>query len=168
MICNGYSLHKVYELSFDSSKDRRISRMACQKVAVDAVGPIPRTTKGEITDAALNKYKETFAGFCDWLIQDVENAGEVTTASPETAKMTPVDKEPPEVPVDVPEYSLDDALALTDKVKKACSDNPSLKQGVKLKLVALGVGNASSLDDAITSLTAAKAIELEKFIDKEN
>jgi hypothetical protein len=65
------------------------------------------------------------------------------------------------------EYSLDDATALIEKIKRSCVDNPSLKQAVKLKLVALGAGNHKSLDEAVMALNASKATELDTFIDKE-
>jgi hypothetical protein len=167
MICNGFSLESYLRLSFTDSKDRRISRMACHKVAVDVLGPVPRTAKGEITEAGLKKYKESFVEIADWLISDVESAGNELARPVDNATMNKVESESQETPEEAPEYSLDEATVLIDKIKAACAGNDSLKQAVKLKLVALGVGNHRSLDEAVMSLNVAKAAELDKFIDKE-
>lgn len=144
-------------MAYDKETDLRIQRMACHKVAVEAVGPFPVTSKGEPA-AGAEKWKEVFVGLCDFLVFDVEQAGQVGVA---------VVSEPATVPNDgVPFVTLEDALKLADFVKQATAGNDVLKNAVKLQFVKFGV-KPGPIEIVIGQLTKPQADELVELINKE-
>lgn len=145
-------------MAFDAATDRRIQRMSCQKVAIEAMAPFPVTSKGEPA-AAAEKWKESFIALCDFLSDDVNNAGgEVAVVS-----------EPATIPQNGKgdEQTLEEALELADRVKQKSAGNDVLKNAIKLQIVKFGVKSPKSLEDALTKLTKTQAAELEEYIDKE-
>lgn len=145
-------------MAYDAATDRRIQRMACQKVAVEALPPYPVTTKGE-PSAAATAWKKTFTTLCDFLSDDVNSAGQSVAIAAEPATV-------PDAPQE-DMHNLEEALAFADRVKSKAAGNDVLKNAIKLQFVKFGVKNPGSLEEACSKLTRAQARELEEFIDKE-
>lgn len=132
--------------------------MACHKVAVEALGPFPVTSKGE-PSASAEKWKEVFVGLCDFLVDDVNQAGEDNTVASSPATIATV--------ANGDGQTLEEALELAERVKAKSAGNDVLKNAIKLQIVKFGVKNPKSLEDALCQLTKSQAAELETFIDKE-
>jgi hypothetical protein len=145
------------DLAYDKETDLRIQRMAVQKVAVEAMGPFPITSKGEPA-AAAEKWKEVFSGLCDFLVADVEAAGQKVAIAPEPATVS--DNGNQEV------LTLDQAVLLTDRVKEVSEGNDVLRNAIKLFFVKCGV-KPGPIDTVICQLTKPQADELVELINKE-
>lgn len=147
-------------MAFDDAKDRRIQRMACQKVTADVMPPLPVGSKGELL-AGWEKWKEVFVEVTDFLSGDVNNAGGLQVA-PEPAKVSSNGSD-----VESDAQTLEEALAASTRIKDKCGTNDILKSAVKLRFVQYGVKSPKSMDDAVSQLTKSQANELEAFVDKE-
>lgn len=136
----------------EDKKSAEIRRMACQKVAVEIVGPAP----AKFTDA----YKKRFVEILDWLDQDVTNAQPVLQGTVD------IDRETASIPVSTNggTLSLDEAIELTDWLRETAADNPGLQNQIKLTLVGMGVRNPKSLDEAVSKLNKTQAIQLKETI----
>lgn len=147
-------------MAYDKATDRRIQRMAVQKVAIEAMSPFPVTSKGE-PSAAAEKWKEVFIGLCDFLWEDVEAAGKLLAVSDEPATVTPSGNEAE------PVLTLDQAIRLTEQVQKVSEGNDVLKNAIKLQFVKFGV-KPGPLQECICQLTKPQADELVELITKES
>jgi hypothetical protein len=147
-------------MAYDAETDRRIQRMSVQKVAMEAMPPLPVTSKMEL-GAPAEKWKELFVGLCDWLDEDVFAAGRGVAISAEPATVAPSGNG---TPVDI--LTLDEAMKLTDMVQDACAINDTLKNVVKLQFVKFGI-KPGPLGDVIRQLTKPQAKELVELINKE-
>lgn len=144
-------------MAYDKQTDLRIQRMAVQKVAVEAMGPFPVTSKGEPSSAA-EKWKEVFVGLCDFLVADVERAGAELAVAEEPATITPNGNG--EV------LTLEDASALADSITEVSAGNDLLKNAIKLQFVRYGIKPGPILD-VVCQLTKPQAAELVALINKE-
>lgn len=148
-------------MAFDASTDRRIQRMSCQKVAVEAMGPFPVTSKGEPA-AAAEGWKKIFVGLCDFLDADVKAAGNEVASVPEPATVSDNGN--------VVSLTLDQAMRLTEKVKAASEGNEELKNAMKLQFVKFGLkptDKEDPLGSVINQLTKPQADELVELLNKE-
>lgn len=144
-------------MAYDKSTDLRIQRMAVQKVAVEAMGPFPVTSKGE-AGAASDKWKEVFVGLCDFLVADVEKAGEVLAVADEPATMASNGNG--EV------LALDQAVVLAEQITQVSAGNDILKNAIKLQFVKFGI-KPGPIMDVVCQLTKPQADELVALINKE-
>lgn len=144
-------------VAYDKETDLRIQRMAVQKVAVDAMGPFPVTSKGTPA-AGAESWKEVFVGLCDFLVDDVEAAGRKVAVVAEPATVTPSSNGEG--------LTLDEAIKLTDAVQSKVADDDVLKNAVKLQFVKFGI-KPGPLPTVISQLKKSQAKELVDLINKE-
>jgi hypothetical protein len=145
-------------VAFDKETDLRIQRMSVQKVAVDAMGLFPVTSKGEAA-ASADKWKEVFVGcVTSWLTMWKLRAGRLQLLL-NLLQLHPMGMETS------PKLD-DEAIRLTEQVQEKSAGNDVLKNAIKLQFVKFGI-KPGPLPTVISQLTKSQAKELVDLINKE-